>query len=230
MAGQGSRFLNAGYDIPKPLIKINGITMIETVYNNINLDGNYIFVVRQSDIINHSIDKVIKEFCPDAIVISQYTKLDGPVLTSLLAERYIDNEDNLMIVNCDQYLEWDSKLFFKRYSEDYDGSLLTFNSNNPKYSYIKTDRNSNIISVVEKDVISEHATCGIHFWRKGSDYVKYAKQIIKKDLRVNKEFYISTVYNEAIKNGKWIKNFKCNKMWDLGTPEDLNVFLEAHNE
>ena len=69
---------------------------------------------------------------------------------------------------------------------------------------------------------------GIYYWNKGSDYVKYSKQMICKNIKVNNEFYVAPVYNEAILDGKIIKTFKVDKMWGLGTPEDLNIFLQKN--
>ena len=90
---------------------------------------------------------------------------------------------------------------------------------------MKTDEND-IVTAVEKNVISNNATVGIYFWKKGSDYVKYAKQMIKKNIRVNNEFYVCPVFNEAIQDKKIIKIKKIDKMWGLGTPEDLDYFYK----
>ena len=82
--------------------------------------------------------------------------------------------------------------------------------------------------VAEKKVISNHATVGIYYWKKGSDYVKYAEQMIHKGIRTNNEFYICPVFNEAIEDGKKIRVKHIDKMWGIGTPEDLNYFLDNH--
>ena len=79
--------------------------------------------------------------------------------------------------------------------------------------------------VAEKKVISANATVGVYYWKKGSDYVSFAESMIKKNIRVNNEFYVCPVFNEAIKDGKKIKTFDIEKMWGLGTPEDLSIFL-----
>ena len=96
----------------------------------------------------------------------------------------------------------------------------------PKWSYAKTDKYGNVTEVAEKKVISNHATVGIYFWKKGSDYVKYAEKMIKKNIRVKNEFYVCPVFNEAIKDNKKIIIENIEEMWGLGTPEDLEVFLK----
>ena len=50
--------------------------------------------------------------------------------------------------------------------------------------------------------------------------------MIQQNVRVNNEFYVCPVFNEAIKDGKKIKIFEIEKMWGLGTPEDLRFYLE----
>jgi dTDP-glucose pyrophosphorylase len=80
--------------------------------------------------------------------------------------------------------------------------------------------------VAEKKPISNVATVGFYYWKKGSDFVKYAESMIQQDVRVNGEFYVCPVFNHAISDGKKIRNYQAEKMWGLGTPEDLKFFLE----
>ena len=85
-----------------------------------------------------------------------------------------------------------------------------------------------VTEVAEKDPISNIATCGIYWYRRGSDFVKYADQMIEKNIRVNNEFYIAPVYNELIGDGKKLIPFFVHSMWGIGTPEDLNYYLENY--
>ena len=110
-----------------------------------------------------------------------------------------------------------------------DGGILTFANSHPKWSYVRLDNNGFVAEVKEKEVISNEATVGIYYWKHGSDYVKYAEQMINKNIRVNNEFYVAPIYNEAIADKKRIKIFHINKMWGLGTPEDLSYFVERYN-
>ena len=112
-------------------------------------------------------------------------------------------------------------------SSDIDGAILTFQSTHPKWSYAKLDENNFVIEVAEKKPISTNATAGLYYWKKGSDYVKYAKQMINKNIRVNNEFYICPVYNEAILDNKKIIIKESKEMWGLGTPEDLEEFMNS---
>lgn len=145
----------------------------------------------------------------------------------MLAKEFIDNDKHLLIANSDQFIEWNSNNFY--YSvvgDNIDGSILTFKATHPKWSFVKLDNNGYVTELAEKKPISDIATVGIYCWNKGSDYVKYAEQMISKDIRVNNEFYVAPVYNEAIADGKKIKTYNIQRMWGLGTPEDLNHYLE----
>jgi dTDP-glucose pyrophosphorylase len=109
-----------------------------------------------------------------------------------------------------------------------DGGILTFESAHPKWSFAKLDEYGYVTEVAEKKPISNNATVGIYYWKKGSDYVKYVEQMISKNIRTNNEFYVCPVFNEAINDGKKIKSFTIEKMWGLGTPEDLKHFIENY--
>jgi dTDP-glucose pyrophosphorylase len=111
-----------------------------------------------------------------------------------------------------------------------DGGIVTFESSHPKWSFAKVDCDGFVTEVAEKNPISNKATVGFYYWKKGSDFVRYAKQMIDKNIRVNGEFYVCPVFNEAIQDGKKIRSSDANKMWGLGTPEDLEVFLNDYNK
>lgn len=227
MAGEGKRFLNKGYIEPKPFINVNNKKMIELVYNNINIKGNYIFVAKKQHITDYSLDKVIDFFCDNFTIISQDKKLDGAVKSCLLAKDLINNDKPLIIVNSDQYISWDSKKAVDYFLKSgVDGAILTFKSSDTKWSYVKRNKYNVISAVAEKNVISNEATCGLYFWRKGSDFVKYAERMIEKNIKTNNEFYVCPVYNEAIEDEKIIIGYLVDEMYGLGTPEDLKSFLQ----
>ena len=154
---------------------------------------------------------------------------EGAACTTLLAKEYINNDKPLLMANSDQYVEWcSSKFMYKMQEQDVDGGILTFESTHPKWSYAKTDENSIITEVAEKKPISNNATVGIYYWKKGSDYVSFAESMIQKNIRTNNEFYVCPVFNEAINAGKKIVSYNIEKMWGLGTPEDLNNYLDKN--
>ena len=231
MAGAGSRFSQAGYTFPKPLIEVRGKPMIEVIVDNINIDAQHIFIVQKSHYEKFNLQRVLEQISPNCQVIQVEGVTEGAACTTLLAKEFIDNDEPLLIANSDQFIEWDSNEFmYSMTGDSIDGGILTFYSTHPKWSYAKLDAEGYVSEVEEKNPISDKATVGIYFWKKGSDYVKYAEQMIEKDIRVNDEFYVCPVYNEAISAGHKIKIFDIPKMWGLGTPEDLDYFLRYQGE
>lgn len=230
MAGAGSRFENAGYNLPKPLIDVNGNPMIKVVVDNLNVDANFIFIVQKSHSEKYNFKSLLPLIAQNCSIIEIDGITEGAACTTLLAEHLIDNEQPLLISNCDQYIKWNSNEFFYKVQEQkVDASILTFNANHPKWSYAKVDEDGFVTEVAEKNPISELATVGIYFWKHGKDYVQYAKKMISENKRVNNEFYVCPVFNEAIADNKKITVYNVNGMWGIGTPEDLHDFLKQNN-
>ena len=141
---------------------------------------------------------------------------------------YLNNKP-LFFANSDQFVEWDSNEFLYKMNEtEADGGIVTFEATHPKWSFAKIDEKGLVTEVAEKKPISNIATVGFYYWKHGSDFVKYAEQMIDNEIRVNNEFYVCPVFNEAIKDCKAIRTFNVDGMWGLGTPEDLNYYLENY--
>jgi HAD superfamily hydrolase (TIGR01509 family) len=230
MAGAGSRFEAAGYSFPKPLIDVNSKPMIQVVVENLNIDANYIFVVRKEHRQKYNLDILLNLIAPNCKIVEVDFLTEGAACTTLLAKKYIDNDSPLLMANSDQFVEWDSTDFmYKMIEHQVDAGILTFKSTHPKWSFVKVDDLGYVTEVAEKKPISDIATVGVYFWSKGSDYVKYAERMIEKNIRVNNEFYVCPIFNEAIGDNKKIKTYNIEKMWGLGTPEDLELFLKNKN-
>ncbi len=228
MAGKGSRFTEAGYKLPKPLIEINGHPMIEFVIRNItpSLDHKFIFICQQEHKDKYNMEKLLKKLAPESIIIPITYVTEGAACTVLLAEKYIDNDMPLMIANCDQYVDTDIDEYIKN-MEGYDGLIMTMPADDPKWSFIKY-KEKLVTLVREKEIISDQATVGIYNYKHGSDFVKYAHQMMEKNVRVNNEFYVAPVYNEMISDGLNITYSDVGeKMYGLGTPDDLNIFKKT---
>ena len=227
MAGAGKRFFDAGYIFPKPLIEIDNKPMIQWVIESLNLKANYIFIIQKEHQEKYNIKSVLKILQPNCKIIELDHLTEGAACTTLLAKEFINNDDPLIIANSDQYINWNSsKAFYDFNSKNLDGAILTFEAIHPKWSYAKCNEEGFVTEVAEKKVISKNATVGVYYWKHGSDYVKSAEEMIKKNIRVNNEFYVCPVYNEFLMKNKKIKIHKVDKMWGLGTPEDLNNFIQ----
>jgi len=227
MAGAGSRFEKLGYSFPKPLIDVNGEPMIKVVVENLNIDANFIYIVQKKHREKYNLDTLLNLLTPNCKIVEVDGITQGAACTTLLAKSLINNDSPLLISNSDQFIEWNSNEFFYRmYESKLDGGILTFKSTHPKWSFVKVDDMGYVIEVAEKKPISDFATVGIYYWAQGNDYVRCAERMILDNKRVNDEFYVCPVYNEAIKEGKKIKTYGVDKMLGLGTPEDLKFFLE----
>lgn len=230
MAGLGSRFAQAGYTFPKPLIEVNGKSMIQLVSENLNVQANFIYIVQKEHREKYNLDSFLKMISKDCSVIEVDGITEGAACTTLLAKHLIDNDKPLLIANSDQFVEWNSlDFFYKMNEENTDAGILTFNSLHPKWSYVRLNSDGFVEEVAEKNPISDIATVGVYYWKKGEDYVKFAEKMIEKNIRVNNEFYVCPVFNEAIAEGLKIKTYNVDKMWGLGTPEDLEYFKENYD-
>jgi HAD superfamily hydrolase (TIGR01509 family) len=229
MAGAGSRFEQAGYTFPKPLIDVRNKPMIQVVVENLNMDANYIYIVQKKHRDQYNLDTLLNLITPGCKIVEVDGITEGAACTALLAKEYINSNAPLFFANSDQFVEWDSNEFmYKMQETDADGGIVTFEATHPKWSFAKTDENGLVTEVAEKNPISNIATVGYYYWKCGSDFVKYAEQMIEKNIRVNNEFYVCPVFNQAIEGGKQIRTFNVEGMWGLGTPEDLKYYLEHY--
>jgi HAD superfamily hydrolase (TIGR01509 family) len=227
MAGLGNRFQLAGYTFPKPLIDVFGKPMIESVVRSLNVEANYIYIVQKSHREKYHLDILLNMITNGCKIIEVENVTEGAACTTLLAKEFVDNDNPLLIANSDQIITWNNDEFFYKMSENnIDAGMLTFRSTHPKWSFAKLDSHGFVTQVAEKEVISNIATVGVYYWAKGSDYVKYAEQMIEKNIRINGEFYVCPVFNEAILDEKKIKTFDVTEMWGIGTPEDLKYYID----
>jgi len=231
MAGAGSRFAAAGYTFPKPLIEVNGKPMIQVVVENLNVESHFIFMVQKEHYEKYNLKQLLNLIAPGCDIIQIDKITEGAACTTLLAKEFINTDEPLLMANSDQYLEWNSNECLYAFTADtIDGGIITFKATHSKWSFAKVGDDGLVSEVAEKNPISDIATAGIYYWKKGSDYVKYAEQMIQKNIRTNNEFYVCPVFNEAIADGKKIRIKNIDKMWGIGTPEDLHYFLEKGPE
>ena len=232
MAGRGSRFADAGYAFPKPLIDIKGKTMIEVVVNNLRptTDHRFIFICQKEHYEKYDLYNILKKATNNKFEVIQISGVtEGAACTVLLASQHINNDQELIIANSDQYVEGSVDDFAsKARQEGRDGLIMTFEASHPKWSYARTDQSGRVIEVAEKRVISSHATVGLYYYKHGKDFVEAAQAMIHKNIRYNNEFYVCPVYNELLLANKnvGIYEIPAVHMHGLGTPEDLTLFLQ----
>ena len=236
MAGRGQRFIDAGFSVPKPLIDVYGKPMIQKVVENIMLPATFTFYVLAEHYKKYSLNYILPLICKNnpckIILVDKVTQ--GAACTALLDESLKDSNDELLFVNSDQLVEWSQEHFINYMKlKNADGGIVTFSASHSKWSYVKVTDHTNIITeLAEKKVISNQATAGIYFFKKASDFVFAAEQMISKNIKTNDEFYLAPCYNELIAAGKKILSYPVPEVYGLGTPEDLGIYLaeQAYNE
>lgn len=233
MAGEGSRFARAGWTTPKPLIELNGVPLFQRAISSVAIEGvemKYSFIVRQEHIDKQHIDQLIKEILPEAQVFSVLKTTRGAVETCLVAESAIADEDAVVVMDCD--LEFRSvrynELVARALSvpaEDADGgALVSFESDNPRYSYAEIDDEGRVLRTAEKEPISSHALCGSYFFGSGKDFKRIAHQLLDDGTHGKAEFYVSLLYNYLLAEGKTVRLAPMEEYYSYGTPEELLAY------
>ena len=230
MAGAGSRFQQAGYTFPKPMIQVHDKPMIQVVVDNLGLEANYHFVVQKEHREKYNLDTFLNLISPGNCEVIEVDGItEGAACTALLAKEFIDNDNPLFFANSDQFVEWNPVEFMYNMQEtNADGGIVTFKATHPKWSFAKVNEDGLVTEVAEKNPISDNATVGYYYWKHGSDFVKYAEDMINKDIRVNNEFYVCPVFNQAIEDNKQVRVYDVKGMWGLGTPEDLEYYINNY--
>lgn len=231
MAGLGSRFSNEGFKNIKPLIPLNGKTFIEWSIDSVDFKSvktQFIFVILEKH--SNVLYSHLKNIKPDCIITSVPELTRGAVETALAAQEYINNDDPLIITNSDQIFEWNKEKYVEYLHEsNTDADVVVVNANTNKFSYIKLDENNFGLKLTEKEVISDNALVGIHYWKKGKYFVDSGKKLIERDIRAKNEFYVSLSYNLLIENNLKITCYKLSeneKYLSIGTPEQVYDYLD----
>lgn len=234
MAGLGSRFLDAGFNLPKPLIMVDGKTLLEHSIETLGIDGRYIFITREYENAeyNEQITSILNDLVPGHIEIRASGKQHGTSYSALLAKDYIDNDDELVLTNCDQHLEWNAEDFLKASRvSGVDGSILVHDSSSHKHSYAVI-KDGFVSHLAEKNPISNDALVGLHYWKHGKDFVRTAEALVAECVPEGREAYVSLTYNYLISEGKKIIAYRipASGYIPLGTPRDLEIYQAKINE
>nr|WP_210287952.1 glycosyltransferase family 2 protein [Martelella radicis] len=232
MAGRGSRFADAGYTDPKPLIPVHGKPMIQVVVENLtpSVPHRFIFICQNGHIRDYGLEDRLKGMAENVEIIGIDHVTEGQASTVLLAKALIDNDEPVMTVNSDQYIDADIDAYLGFMEKGgYDGLIMTMKADDPKWSFVR-EEDGEVVETAEKKVISDNAAVGIFNFRKGRDLVRASEEMIKDNVRINGEFYVCPVYNYLIRDGLKIGHYSIGKEYDgmygLGIPGDLDFFLE----
>ncbi len=234
MAGEGSRFLKEGWTTPKPLIELNGQPLFKHAISSVtdkDIQMKYSFIVRQEHIDKYQIDKGIRSFLPEANLFSVVKTTRGAVETCLIAENAIADDDAVIVMDCD--LEFRSKKFMeiikqilnKPIEEATGGALVSFESNEPRYSYAALGEDGFVARTAEKEVISNHALCGAYFFASGRRFKQIAHLLLAEPAFTKPEYYVSLLFNYLLKEGEKVWLAPMEEYYSYGTPEELKRYL-----
>ncbi len=234
MAGEGSRFVKAGWTTPKPLIELNGQPLFKHAISSVfalDIPMKYSFIIRQEHIEKYAIDKGIKSFLPSANIFSVLKTTRGAVETCLMAEKAIDDADGIIVMDCDlefrsrKFLEIIREILAQTAGKAEGGALVSFDSSEPKYSYAAIDENGWVTRTAEKEVISNHALCGAYFFSTGWRFKQIAHQLLNEPDFKKPEYYVSLLYNYMLKKGEKVHMATMEEYYSYGTPEELGRYL-----
>ena len=227
-AGQGKRFLESGFIYPKPLIEVDGRPMIELVLENLSECGDPIIILQKKHCVQYDAQRNLSRLHRGIKIVTTEGLTEGAACTILQARHQLDPRRELIIANSDQFVDLDLQAFLQdARSKNVDGHILTFSASDPKWSYALLGPEGNVTKVAEKQVISSHATVGIYYFREARYFFECCEEMIRKNDRVNGEFYVCPTFNELISRGGIVKIMEIDKsrMHGLGTPEDLAQYL-----
>jgi dTDP-glucose pyrophosphorylase len=209
--------------------------MIEVVTNNLKpkCKHKFIFIGLREHFEEYDLAQILKNTTDGNLEIVKLGGMtQGAPCSILAAGKYIDNKDDLLIANADQYMEFNINEFIEEARKDEkDGYIMTFCATHPKWSYVRLGKDGTVLETAEKKVISNHATAGLYYFARGEDCLRACETMIMKDIRTKGDFYLCPAYNEMILNDKIIKTCSIaqEKMNGLGNPEDLGAFNEKLN-
>lgn len=234
MAGEGSRFLREGWNTPKPLIELNGKALFQRAIDSVRIDGlpmRYSFIVRQEHIDKYHIDEQIKQLLPEANIFSVLKTTRGAVETCLVAEPAIDDNDAVVVMDCDlefrseRYSQLIQQAILQPEDSTFGGALVSFESSDSRYSYAEVDDNMKVIRTAEKEPISNHALCGAYFFASGKTFKRIAHQLLEDGTHGKAEFYVSLLFNYLLAEGKDVYLANMEEYHSYGTPEELKKYL-----
>jgi len=236
LAGRGKRFVEEGYDIPKPLITIDGVPMVVKAAQALPESDTPVFLCQKEHIDRYQIDGVIRKYYQKAHIVPVEKLTEGQASTCLLGEPFVDPDAILTIGACDNAVMWNKDRFEELISSSNVDALIWTFRNNPiivaypqMYGWIPIDQHNYAKKVsvkipISEDPIRDHAIVGTFTFKKALYFFDYAKRMVKENRRINREFYIDECMNLLIEDGLKVKVFEVDTFICWGTPDDLKIY------
>ena len=233
MAGRGSRFNGSGYERPKPLIEVLGRPMFSLAIDSLkNIEFEKIIIISlQEHEENFGVKKLAGKYAPansELILLPQVT--EGQLATVLAAKNFIEGNEDILIVSSDTIVVSNMMEDIKNKKNNCLGLISVADMPGDRWSFAKTDQTGKVIEVTEKIRISDNASTGLYYFSNGRDFVRKAEKMMELEEKTQGEYFVMPLYQKYIDEGAYIGISLAEKMWDLGTPESLQMFLEATRE
>ena len=235
MSGIGKRFIEAGYKVPKTLIRVDGKTIIEHVCNLFPDENKFTFICNLKHLVDTNIKQVLQSIKPNSNIIGIPNHKKGPVYAVSLVNRLIEDDEEVIISYCDFGTYWDYKNFLKHTRDrDADGAIVAYKGFHPhmlgntNYAFMK-DKKQWMLEIKEKEPftnnrMNEYASNGTYYFKRGSYIKKFFQKLIDNKISLKGEYYVSLVYNLLVLDGLKVSIYEIQHMLQWGTPQDLEEY------
>lgn len=235
MSGLGQRFVDKGYQNPKPLIDIDGSPIIKHVVDLFEGVSDIIFICNEKHLKETNMLSVLKSISPNAQIFSIPCHKKGPVYAVSKIFDNINDKKEIIISYCDYGTVWDFDEFLaKARSENFDGSIPCYKGFHPhmlgsdNYAFCK-ENDKVLVEIKEKepftgDKMQEYASNGTYYFKTGRLVKKFFQKALDLKCSINGEYYVSLVYNLLVSEGLKVNIFEIEKMLQWGTPYDLEIY------
>lgn len=234
MSGLGKRFVSAGYAVPKPLIEVDNLPIIKHVVDLFPGVKDVIFICNEKHIKETNMADILLSIVPTCKIFKIPTAM-GPVDAVAKVFDFIDDRSEVIVSYCDYGSHWNFKKFLEAARNgSFDGSIACYKGFHPhmlgtdNYAFCK-EEDGELLEIREKehfteDRLSEYASNGTYYFKRGALVKKYFQQLIDREITVNKEFYVSLVYNLMLEDRLKVNVFEIENMLQWGTPYDLEIY------
>ncbi|MFH1424498.1 MAG: sugar phosphate nucleotidyltransferase [archaeon] len=242
MAGEGTRFVEAGYDLPKPLIPVSGKPMILRVVENLPETDKWIFLVRKEHIDEHEIDKILKDNVPGAIIVPVEETTEGQASTCMLAMPHLEPDEPMFIASCDNSFLYDKKKYVElTQDESVDAIIWTFTQSEllrekpESWGWVVLGEKNEVKDMSVKTPVSDnpfndHAVVGTFYFKRAGDFEAAYNMMVEEKFRVNNEFYVDSIPKFYNKMGKKSIIFDVELYVGWGKPKDLKEYEKIELE
>ncbi len=237
MAGMGWRFIKEGYNIPKPLIKVDGKPIIQHIIELFPGEEDFIFICNKQHLKETEMRSLLQKLKPKSQIIEIDYQKKGPVYGGvILVEEYVPDKEPVILSYCDYSLVWDYEKFKKTINEsNVDSISVCYKGFHPHligpnlYAGVKTWENNLAIEVKEKhsytkDKMETWQQAGLFYFKTGEILKKYARKVYETEEAINGEHYISQLFTPMIKEGLNSLVYPVETFIQWGTPQDLEEY------